>query len=182
VNLIYPGSFDPFHRGHADVIRRIYDNIDVNNLIVLLQPNVFKSMPMFNNTFKFDYLESSIKDAFPTYNIHVSFTTECRFSTYWLITGLDSLKYKLVVGDDCLSSIHEWKDFKLMTSRGLELVVVQRDLSYREIEGFKDTLSIISIISHDSQSISNTRNVSSTVIRNEINQILNKYGRENVDQ
>lgn len=182
MNLIYPGSFDPFHRGHADVIRRMYDNIDIDNLIVLLQPNVFKSMPMFNDTFKFDYLESSIKDTFPTYNIHVSFTTEYRFSTYWLITGLDSLKYKLVVGDDCLSSIHEWKDFKLMTSRGLELVVVQRNLSFNEIREFSERLPILLIISHDSQSISNAHNVSSTMIRNEINQILNKYGRENVDQ
>ena len=105
-NLIYPGSFDPLHRGHIDVIRRVYDHFESDiNLIVLLQRNRFKTASMFDMEFKFNFLKQSVEDNFPTANITIRRTEEESFSTYWHVTNLCSFDYKLIIGDDCLENI-----------------------------------------------------------------------------
>lgn len=179
INLIYPGSFDPFHEGHLDVIRRLYEDSDIDHLIVLLQPNRFKSSTMFDMNFKFNLIETAIKNKFPNSNIEVRRTDESSFSRYWHLTNLCSLEYKLVVGDDNLAGITKWTDFPLMIEHGLEIVVMQRDLSYKEISNFKDILPIHSIISHDKESIEQSFNMSSTIVREQILEIIkqNMYKR-----
>ena len=174
INLIYPGSFDPFHAGHIDVIRRLYEDSDIDHLIVLLQPNRFKSSTMFDMNFKFNLIETAIKNKFPNSNIEVRRTDESSFSTYWHLTNLCSLEYKLVVGDDNLAGITKWTDFPLMIEHGLEIVVIQRELSYREVKEFKSILPITNVISHDKESVDATYRMSSTKIRNQIMDILNK--------
>lgn len=175
INLIYPGSFDPFHRGHADIIRRLHDYFEEPiNLIVLLQPNRFKKTSMFDIDFRFNLLEDQIACLFPDKDISVRRTEVKYFSTYWHITNLCSLNYMLVVGDDVLSTIHTWENYPSMVELGLQIVVMQRDLSYNEICKFKDILPIHTIISHDKESVDATYRMSSTKIRNQIMDILNK--------
>ena len=172
-NLIYPGSFDPFHRGHIDVIRRVCEHFEFDvNLIVLLQRNRFKTTSMFDMEFKFNFLKQSIEDNFPTSNITIRRTEEESFSTYWHITNLYSLDYKLIIGDDYLENITRWHDFKLMQEHGLQLVVIQRDLSYKEISNYKSLLPIYEIILHDKISVENTHNMSSTHIRSQVEGLL----------
>lgn len=180
INLIYPGSFDPFHRGHTDIIRRLHEHFDEPvNLIVLLQPNRFKKSSMFDMDFKFNFLEENIKYLFSGWDISVKRTEEKSFSMYWHITNLCSQEYMLVVGDDTLNTIHKWDDFNLMVEHGLQIVVMQRELSYKEISNFKDTLPIHSIISHDKESIEQSFNMSSTYVREQILEIIkqNMYKR-----
>ena len=181
INLIYPGSFDPFHRGHADIIRRLHEHFDEPiNLIVLLQPNRFKKSSMFDMDFKFKFLEDYIKYIFSGWNnISVKRTEEKSFSTYWHVTNLCEQEYMLVVGDDTLNTIHIWDDFDLMVAHGLQIIVIQRNLSYKEISNFKGALPIHSIISHDRESIEQSYNMSSTLVREQILEIIkqNMYKR-----
>jgi nicotinic acid mononucleotide adenylyltransferase len=127
---------------------------------------------MFDMEFKFNFLKKSIEDNFPTANITIRRTEEESFSKYWHITNLCSLDYKLIIGDDCLENITKWQDFKLMQEHGLQLVVVQRELSYKEISNYKSSLPIYEIISHDRESIENAHNMSSTHIRSQVEDLL----------
>ena len=51
--VLYPGTFDPFHAGHKDVILRTETQIpDHTEFVVLIQDNRFKSDLMFSHDFR----------------------------------------------------------------------------------------------------------------------------------
>lgn len=173
-NIIYPGTFDPFHRGHRSVVESVIDVFwkDINGLTILVQKNRFKDDSMFSPEFKVKLIESMVGDIYA--NIPVIYTEYDSFYDF-----LDSHtsymdRYKLVIGDDTLPVLHKWRNVDKLFENGVELIVVQREMHVmNEIEPYKDEYPIFSIIPHSLESIKKGH-ISSTIMRERVMDILER--------
>lgn len=183
--IVYPGSFDPFHSGHAEVVERVQAYLpDYDEFIVLVQDNQFKQALMFNREFRLNLVKSALKNK----GIFATWTSSIYLSP-WLSEyklgkasklGLtrkditdkyDLMEIHVVIGDDCLDTIQTWHEYESSLNNGkYKFVVVQRTKSINEILELRTVLKNMVVIPHYPLSAGSA--ISSTSIKAEVNKIL----------
>jgi len=135
--LIYPGTFDPIHRGHIDALRGAMREKDYDKIYVLLQTNRFKNSTMFtyearlqfiidalnlNDMGKVDVIETDSPYLYDALQNADVFTEIIKFGNV----------VDILVGDDTMTSIEKWFKFDIIKGY-VRFVVVQRLMTFDAI-------------------------------------------------
>tara|TARA_B100001175_G_scaffold295759_1_gene284118 strand:+ start:7292 stop:7918 length:627 start_codon:yes stop_codon:yes gene_type:complete len=141
--LIFGGAFDPFHKGHLDMIKMVIKAMHINH--VILMPNYMcpnKIKPLLRGDDRVSMLDQMIKEELEQKYQNVSF--EC--SNYeikqekicYTSDTIRFLKEKnpndtfyLLIGSDNLFSFHLWKNYQAIINQ-VSLCVVRRGLESKE--------------------------------------------------
>lgn len=127
---IFGGSFDPVHIGHEKIVYKVLDNLDISTLYVVpTYLNPFKNSFMFSPTTRYDLLTK----LFDNKKIKISnFEIKANKPVYTIDTVmhfknlLNPKTIYLIIGQDNLAMLKQWKDFEKLNSL-VEFVVITRD-------------------------------------------------------
>ena len=166
---VFVGSFNPVHKGHIKIANYILDNNYVDKLLMIPTGNYWDKNNLIDLKYRIDmlkYYETDKLIVFDKYN-NLPYT-------YQLMRKLKKIfkddELSLIIGGDNIILFDKWKNYKELLKYGL--IIYKREdidyMSYLNKLGKKDNVFVIDKV--------NTIDISSTEIRNNINNIdyLNK--------
>lgn len=139
---IFGGSFDPPHLGHLGIVKKAFERLNIDKLIILVAfQNPFKNPPIFESKMRLQwvkevFLDSNNFEFFKGKNL--SDIIEC--SDYEIaqnrtLPSIESIKYFknlykcenvfFLIGSDNLKTLHKWHDFSNLKKEA-EFVVFNR--------------------------------------------------------
>ena len=126
---ILGGSFDPIHKGHIEIIKKAFENLEIDKLILMPNyQNPLKSSAKADETLRLKWIKESTKDI---ENIEIS---EYELNQQKTCYTIDTIKHfstkfdKIVflVGADVLKNIHQWHKIEEL-EKLVEFVVFGRN-------------------------------------------------------
>lgn len=135
----FGGTFDPFHRGHGDLLRLIDSFFDL--VYVIPVNNWQKEKPLFEIDDRIASIKNYVKKEMSTHNVDVVdwgkkkefASTVHTFNYIKKMTGIDPM---IILGDDNLSTIESWKDYEIL--KELPILICPRTKNSDELEARKD--------------------------------------------
>ena len=136
--LLFGGAFDPFHKGHLEMLNMVIKSIKINQVLIIpnyMCPN--KRKPLLSGKKRIMMVKSIIKDIVTaTHNtIHIS-CSDYEIKQQKVCFTIDTIKMLkdknkmddiyLLIGSDNFFSFHLWKDYQAILKR-VTLCVVRRD-------------------------------------------------------
>lgn len=183
--IIYPGSFDPIHAGHIKVLESACEFLQINNPVVLLQPNWFKNPGMFTVEYRLKLVKEAILRVSNKLAVRIIVPHTPYFFEFMLQLIeenkllKDKMQYYLLIGDDTLNSINKWKNFEEIIKPNCDLIISQRELDIKEIEVKLSELMIYDYIILPNETYkkylsTELREKIDLCLKNELNNNLNK--------
>ena len=180
---ILGGSFDPIHNGHLKIaaLSKYHYNLEKIIFVPLNQPWLKKKTTYAKNNNRLEMCELATKkyESFEVLDIDIK-----RGGITYMIDTIEDIKkiydeknsFSIIIGDDNLDSIGEWKDFNKLNKLVDFIIAPRNKINKVKKKEFKYLGS-------------NKFNVSSSQIRNKINknedwenlvpEIIIKYIKEN---
>ena len=176
--VIYPGTFDPIHRGHISVAEMVLKYIkDIDKFIFVSQKNKFKKNLMFTEEKRLELLNNA-SGVLKIYNTPIDIVKAKNddgsfynfidyYSKYY---DNECTEFYVIIGSDTLLSIHKWDRFKLLKER-VKFIIILRGKTYQWCE---DKLKELNIVEYELINHQEVEHMASTNIRKEINKLLKK--------
>ncbi len=126
---IYPGSFDPPHKGHLKVVNYLLNNNIIDKIIIVPTPNYWEKNNLSSiddriNMLKF-YENNRIKveDVYNNYQYTIDL-----MNNYKKIYFKDSLY--LIIGADNLINFNKWKDYDKLLQYNI-IVMARNKINFK---------------------------------------------------
>jgi len=128
---VFGGSFDPFHYGHLQIIKKAQSTLDIDKLFVVpAYLNPFKNSSMLDATSRYGIVKEKLKEFEKVEVVDWEIKQNRQVATIETITYLKSKydldKIYLVIGADNLKSLSKWKNIEKL-DKMVEFVVATRD-------------------------------------------------------
>ena len=128
---VFGGSFDPFHKGHLQVIKETIKSLDIDKLFVVpTYLNPFKKSFMIDENERFQKVKEALSGFEKVEVLDYEIKQRRQISTYETINYLkikyDLDKIYLIIGADNLKSLHKWHNYEELKEL-VEFVVAKRD-------------------------------------------------------
>ena len=128
---IFGGSFDPFHKGHKEVIKEALKSLKIDRLIVVpTYLNPFKKEFFLDEKKRLKYVKNALKNFKKVKILDFEVRQKRAVSSYETILFLKK-KYNLnkiyfIIGADNLKDLSKWYKYKKL-SKMVEFVIAKRD-------------------------------------------------------
>ena len=128
---VFGGSFDPFHKGHFQIIKEAVKTLTIDKLFVIpTYLNPFKKSFMLDEKERFQKVKEALKGFEKVEVLDYEIKQKRQVTTYETINYLkikyDLDKIYLIIGADNLKSLHKWSNYKELKNL-VEFVVASRD-------------------------------------------------------
>ena len=154
--IIYFGSFDPFHKGHMELIKNSMEEINADSIYIGLNKNSPKGTltPLYHRK---KMLEIAVKNNLICKILPFYFDYKDLTITYKKIFSLikENYNYYILLGEDQLVDLGSWKDIDLLKNK-FKFIVAKRNLDGYNREKYCDNFIFID---------NKYRHISSEVIR-----------------
>ena len=140
---ILGGSFDPIHNGHIKIAASAKYHFNLNKIIFvpLNQPWLRKEKTHARNNTRLEMCELAVKqyESFEVLDIDIK-----RGGTTYMIDTMEDIKkiynkansFSIIIGDDNLEDIGEWKDFNKLCELADFIVAPRKETKKIENQGF----------------------------------------------
>jgi nicotinate-nucleotide adenylyltransferase len=140
---IFGGSFDPIHNGHIKVAAsaKYYFNLNKVIFVPLNQPWLRKEKTQASDNIRLEMCQLAIKqyESFEVLDIDIK-----RGGTTYMIDTIEDIKkiynkadsFSIIIGDDNLEDIGEWKDFNKLCELADFIVAPRVKTKKIEKQGF----------------------------------------------
>ena len=140
---ILGGSFDPIHNGHIKIAASAKYHFNLNKIIFvpLNQPWLRKEKTHASNNIRLKMCELAVKqyESFEVLDIDIK-----RGGTTYMIDTMEDIKniynkansFSIIIGDDNLEDIGEWKDFNKLCELADFIVAPRKETEKIEKKGF----------------------------------------------
>ena len=140
---ILGGSFDPIHNGHIKIAASAKYHFNLNKIIFvpLNQPWLRKEKTYARNNTRLEMCELAVKqyESFEVLDIDIK-----RGGITYMIDTLEDIKkiynkensFSIIIGDDNLEDIGEWKDFNKLCELADFIVAPRKETEIIEKQGF----------------------------------------------
>jgi len=140
---ILGGSFDPIHNGHIKIAASAKYHFNLNKIIFvpLNQPWLRKEKTHARNNTRLEMCELAVKqyESFEVLDIDIK-----RGGITYMIDTLEDIKkiynkansFSIIIGDDNLEDIGEWKDFNKLCELADFIVAPRKETEKIEKKGF----------------------------------------------
>lgn len=133
-SAIYGGSFDPFHIGHATIIKEVFLQFDIDMLyIVPTYLNPFKKKYYHSPQQRFDFLSNKYKNnkkiKVIDYELNQKKQVQSIETIRYLIDEYDLYKPYFIIGADNLDGLPQWGEIDEIYNLA-EFIIAMRDDIY----------------------------------------------------
>lgn len=135
---IFGGSFDPIHIAHEAIIKKSFEELDIDKLIVVpTYLNTFKKSFYLSPQVRYELLEELYQDKtniiIEDFEIKQNKPTPSILTVKYILQQYKPIKLYFIIGEDNLEKLHLWDDFTILNQL-VEFVVVTRE-GYEEKNG-----------------------------------------------
>ena len=128
---VFGGSFDPFHKGHLQIVKKALSTLDIDKLFVIpTYLNPFKNSSMLDATSRYSIVKEKLHDFKNVEVLDWEIKQNRKIPTYetikYLLNKYDLDKIFLIIGADNLKTLYKW--YKIEELKEIvEFVIVTRD-------------------------------------------------------